>query len=84
MLGSIRVPPVLCRMSTWATERASDDPKERALAEQQAMEAFVAVNKVMAKLAADDDFHDDLKQPQVQVVSPGPCARQTIGISDAR
>lgn len=28
-----------------------------------------AVNGLLAKLANDSDLHDDLKQPQVQVVS---------------
>lgn len=31
--------------------------------------ALAAVNGLLAKLAADEDLHDDLKQPQVQVVS---------------
>lgn len=32
------------------------------------MEAVEAVEGLMAKLAADGDFQDDLRQPQVQVV----------------
>lgn len=35
--------------------------------------ALAAVNGLLAKLAEDEDLHDDLKQPQVQVVSRAPC-----------
>jgi len=34
--------------------------------------ALAAVNGLLAKLAEDEDLHDDLKQPQVQVVSRAP------------
>lgn len=47
----------------------ADEVKVNQQQAQEARMALGAVNGLLAKLADDADLHDDLKQPQVQVVS---------------